>query len=132
MRPCKKSPIFERIQWAHTLAIVVAAALSFSACATPVGVVRVDPRRVYEQLSASALSTGEPSSFSVIVLKRLNLYEKFNAAPEETLQHLHQGLPANNDEDRLFALAELCLVHAAHSGERSYYLAAAVLGMSRL
>ncbi len=126
MRPCKNSPIFGRIQSSHRLALLVAAALSFSACATPVGVVRVDPRRVYEQLSASALSTGEPSSFSVIVLKRLNLYEKFNAAPEDTLQQLHQGLLAKNDEDRLFALAELCFVHAAHSGERSYYLASAV------
>jgi hypothetical protein len=82
------------------IGVLIAAALSFSACATPVGVVRVDPRRVYEQLSASALSTGEPSSFSVIVLKR----EKFNAAPEETLQHLHQGLPANNDKTAFLLL----------------------------
>jgi pimeloyl-ACP methyl ester carboxylesterase len=115
-----------RAQWRDHLAILIPALVFFSACATPVGVVRVDPQRVYVQESASVLSTGEPSSFSVIVLKRLNLYEQFNAAPEETLQRLHQGLSARDDEDRLFALAELCFFHAGNNGDRTYYLASAV------
>ncbi len=39
---------------------------------------------------------------------------------------LHAGLAPKGDEDRIFALAELSFLHGQNSGERSYYLAAAV------
>jgi hypothetical protein len=108
------------------LASCFAAVLFCSACATPVGVVQLSPQRVYQQLSASVLSTGEPSSFSISVLRRLNLSERFDAQPEETLQELHWGLVGRDDEDRLFALAELSFYYAEASGKRGYHLASAV------
>jgi hypothetical protein len=108
------------------LAMLMVVALYISACATPVGVVRVDPRQVHAELSASVLSTGNPSSFSALVLRRLSLYEQFHDRPDETLQQLHRGLLAQDDEDRLLALAELSFFHAENSGNRSYFLASAV------
>jgi hypothetical protein len=108
------------------LAMLSVVALYIAAGTTPVGVVRVDPGQVHAELSASVLSTGNPSSFSALVLRRLSLYEQFNDQPEETLQQLHRGLLAQGDEDRLFALAELSFFYAENSGNRSYYLAAAV------
>ncbi|MCK7506289.1 MAG: hypothetical protein MZV70_21010 [Desulfobacterales bacterium] len=48
------------------------------------------------------------------------------AKPAEAIAALHQALPTAREADRLFALAELSFLHAAKSGDRSYFLAAAV------
>jgi hypothetical protein len=56
----------------------------------------------------------------------LNLYQLFEVEPEKALAQMHSGLAPKGDEDRLFALAELSFAHAENSGEKSYFLAAAV------
>ena len=67
-----------------------------------------------------------PSSFSARELVNLNLYQRFEEDPVGALAEMHAGLAATGDEDRIFALAELSFFYANNSGDRSYYLAAAV------
>jgi len=63
-----------------------------SACATPVGVTRVDPQTAYHNLTANALASGNPSSFSVQLLLNLSLYEAYDDDPAGALAKLHGGL----------------------------------------
>ncbi len=104
--------------------VVSCIALIASGCATPIGVTRVDPRTAQFELTANALNTDKPSSFSSQQLLNLGLYELFDKDPKEALAKLHKGLAPTGDEDRVFALAELSFLYADNSGDRSYYLAA--------
>ena len=97
-----------------------------SACATPIGVHYVDRSVAYHSLTGNVLSTERPSSFSARELVNLNLYQRFGADPVGALAEMHAGLAPTGDEDRIFALSELSFFHANNSGDRSYYLAAAV------
>jgi hypothetical protein len=105
---------------------LLALVLFASGCATPIGVQYVDPRVGYQSLTANILSSDKPSSFSARELMNLNLYQRFEDEPEKALAEMHGGLAPQGDEDRLFALSELSFAHAEQSGEKSYYLAAAV------
>ncbi|TMA81135.1 MAG: hypothetical protein E6J74_39090 [Deltaproteobacteria bacterium] len=95
-------------------------------CATPIGVNYVDQRIAYQSLTANILSAERPSSFSARELMNANLYQRFEDEPEKALADMHAGLAPKGDEDRLFALTELSFAHAEASGDKSYYLAAAV------
>ena len=107
--------------------ITAVAFLCFAAgCATPIGVNHVDRRVAYQSLTTNVLSTERISSFSARVLIDSNLYQEFEDNPQKALADLHSGLAPKGDEDRIFALAELSFLHGLNSGERSYYLAAAV------
>ena len=103
-----------------------------TACATPIGIQRVDPRSVHQTLTANVLSTGELGPFTVQLLRRLNLYDKFADDPAKVLAELHRGLKPKGDEDRLIALAELSFFHAEQSEDPSYYLACVVYAYSYL
>jgi pimeloyl-ACP methyl ester carboxylesterase len=100
-------------------------ALAAAGCVTPIGVQRVDPRTAQHQLTANALTTDSPSSFSIRQLLNRSLYDAFKKDPAKALAELHADLSPTGDEDLLFALAELSFLHADESGDRSYYLAAA-------
>src|SRR5512144_2418632 len=104
--------------------------LSAVGCATPIGVNYVDQHIAYQSITANILSADRPSSFSARELMNLNLYQRYDDDPEKALAELHAGLAPNGDEDRLFALTELSFAHAEASGEKSYYLAAAVYAYS--
>jgi pimeloyl-ACP methyl ester carboxylesterase len=109
------------------LFITVAALLCFAAgCATPIGVNHVDRTVAYHSFTANAISAERASSFSARELINFNLYQEFEDNPQKALADLHSGLAPKGDEDRIFALAELSFLHAQNSGDRSYYLAAAV------
>jgi pimeloyl-ACP methyl ester carboxylesterase len=99
--------------------------LLVSACATPIGVTRVDTQEVYRSLTTSVLSTGQPSAPTVQVLIRTGLAQRFHDDPEGTLAAL-RGTGVDLSRDRLFALAELAFVHAEEARQPQYYLAAAV------
>lgn len=101
-------------------------ALLAAACATPVGVTRVSTQEIQRLLTASALSTGEPSEWSKQVLRRNGLFERFEKDPAGALAELRTRLQQRATEDRLFALAELSFLHAERSGGRPHYLASAV------
>src|SRR5438034_4661957 len=95
-------------------------------CATPIGVNYVDQRIAYQSLTANILSAERPSSFSARELMNANLYQRIEDEPEKALADMYAGLAPKGDEDRLFALTELSFAHAEASGDKSYYLAAAV------
>src|SRR4029453_10462513 len=74
----------------------------------------------------NVLSADKPSSFSARELVNLDLYQRFEEDPVGALAQMHAGLAPTGGEDRIFALAELSFLYAEKSGDRSYYLAAAV------
>ncbi|MGH7872676.1 MAG: esterase/lipase family protein [Candidatus Binatia bacterium] len=122
-----KLPIINRFLPQEIWFITVAALLCFTAgCATPIGVNHVDRSVAYHSFTANAISAETASSFSARELINLNLYQEFADNPKKALADLHAGLAPKGDEDRIFALAELSFLHAQNSGDRSYYLAAAV------
>jgi pimeloyl-ACP methyl ester carboxylesterase len=104
-----------------------------SACATPIGVKRVDPSTVHRMLTGSILSTGEPSIPTRNVLYRLGLHEAFDDDPEPALAALH-GIVVRGEggPHDLSALAELSFLHAEKAGKRSYFLASAVYAYAYL
>jgi hypothetical protein len=96
------------------LKIVIALLMlgSLIACATPVGVEKVDIGSVRETLTANAISANEPSIASRQVLLRLGLGESFRSDPEGALEELHDLTMQEMVGDRLFALAEFSYLHA--------------------
>jgi pimeloyl-ACP methyl ester carboxylesterase len=116
----------------RTAALAVLA-LGVVACGPPVNVKRVDPRTVSRELARSALNSDEPSLFSENVLYRWALTERFKKDPEGALATLHERYLADQgSRSALFALSELCFLHADDSGKREYYLASAVYGYAFL
>lgn len=123
---------------------VLAAAACALGCATPIGVTHKSGDEVQRDLTRSALSSREPSSYSTQVLVRTGLRERFEEEPEEVLATLAslQGIGPQTRaflldvpgfvDDRLFALAELSFLHAERSGDRSHYRAAAVFAYAFL
>ena len=61
--------------WTVGLAII---ALFASACATPVGVTRLDEQAAHRELTANVLSAGKPSEYSTQILERTALSERFD------------------------------------------------------
>lgn len=108
--------------WIVGFAII---ALFASACATPVGVTRLDEQAAHRELNANVLSTGKPSEYATQLLERNALGERFAQDPERVLAELNSGLGRQDERDRLFALSELSFAHAEESRNRSYYLASA-------
>ncbi len=111
------------------LALVV---LLIQGCATPVGIEPVDIQTSYRLNTESALSAGRPSEASKMVLRRNGLMDRFEDEPEKVLAELHTQLKPSGDEDKLFALAELSLLHGQKTDDRAYFLAAAVYAWSLL
>ncbi len=107
-------------------------ALILSGCATPVSVKHVDIQTAYRINTASTLSSAEPSVASSTVLRRHGLLDRFEKEPAVVLAELHKGLKPADDEDKLFALAELSLLHAQQTNDRAYFLASAVYAWSLL
>lgn len=111
------------------LAVLV---LIVSGCGTPVGVKHVDIQTAYRIQTESALSERQPSEPAKTVLRRLGLMDRFDAQPAQVLAELHQGLRPSDDEDRLFALAELSFLHADRTHDRAYFLASAIYAWALL
>jgi pimeloyl-ACP methyl ester carboxylesterase len=107
-------------------------ALLGGACVTPVGVSRVDSQTAHQQFARSAVATGQPSEPTQAILRRFGLTERFAEAPAEALATLHHDLITRGGEDRMFALTELSFLHAARTGDRAHYLAAAVYAYALL
>jgi pimeloyl-ACP methyl ester carboxylesterase len=102
------------------------------ACASPVGVRRVDPRVVQRELTRSILTSDELSSPTQNVLRLADLERGLRKYPEETLAFVH-GILLENARDgepasqrALSALAEVAFDIAERTGERRYYYAAAM------
>ena len=96
------------------------------------GVRHVDIQTAYRIQTESALSVEQPSEASKMVLRRLGLMDRFDTEPAGVLAELHRGLKPTDDDDRLFALAELSLLHADRAHDRAYFLASAVYAWALL
>jgi triacylglycerol esterase/lipase EstA (alpha/beta hydrolase family) len=112
--------------------LVAATLLATLACATPVGVRRVDEKAVHRTLTATVLSTGKPSVASRQVLLRLGLFDRFEDDPEGTLAELHAQTLEEMDASRLFALAEYSFLHARKTRQRPYLVAASIYAYAYL
>jgi len=106
--------------------------LLIEGCATPVGIDPVDIQTGYQLHTESALSSGKPSEATKTVLRRNGLMDRFENEPERVLAEIHAELKPTGDEDKLFALAELSLLHAQETDNPAYFLAAAVYAWSLL
>lgn len=102
-----------------------------SGCATPITVDHVDLQTSYSISLNSALSSDSASDASSTVLRKQGLLDKFEQDPVTVLAELHKNLKAD-DEDQLFALAELSFLHAKRSHDRNYFLASAVYAWALL
>jgi pimeloyl-ACP methyl ester carboxylesterase len=109
----------------NTLALLAAVLLLASACATPVGVTHVDTQVMYRSLTASVLSSDQPSQYSEQLLTRLGLRDRFDTDPELVLAAL-RGPGEGLSREFLFVLSELSFYHATKSQKREYFLASAV------
>lgn len=125
----KKSHIFADFSKLIAISLI---ALVVQGCATPVGINPVSIQTGYQLNTVSALSAGQPSEASKTVLRRNGLMDRFETEPAVVLAELHTGLKPVGDENQLFALAELSLLHAKNTGDRSYFLASAVYAWSLL
>lgn len=101
-------------------------------CATPVSVDRVDAQTAYGIQIQSALSSGQPSEASKMVLRRQGLMDRYEKEPGSVLAELHRSLDAREDIDRLFTLSELSFLEGQRTGDRAYYLASAVYAWALL
>ena len=108
-----------------TIALTFIVLLFGSACATPVGVARLDEQAAHHELNANILSAARPSDYSTQILERNALSERFRSDPKSVLAELNSGLGKPDEPDRLFALSELSFAYAENSRNQSYYLASA-------
>src|SRR5262249_4825819 len=113
-------------------ALLVGLALLGAACATPVGVTPIDTQTAYRLITSSAVASGQPTEASQRLLRRYGLLEVFEKRPAEALASLHGAFALSGGQDWLEPLAELSFLHAERSGDRSYYLAAAVYAYALL
>lgn len=102
------------------------------ACASPVGVTRVSTQAGYRTYTENALSPGRISEQSETVLRRAGLMNRFDEDPDLALTELDRRAGTVGEDDRLFALAELSYLHARRSGDRTYFMAAAVYAYALL
>ncbi len=100
--------------------------IAVAGCATPVGVKSAGEEEIHRQLTVSALTGDRPSACTAQLLARLSLDERFRKQPAAALRELHRGLGGPDQQDRLFALAELSYLHARRARDGRYFLAAAV------
>jgi pimeloyl-ACP methyl ester carboxylesterase len=96
-------------------------------------VIHEDAADTHRRLIRSALSHNELSTFSHTVLLETDLDRRFDADPEKALQQLHDiAVSGSGGPNQLFAVAEASFLHAERTGDRSYYLAAAIYAWTYL
>lgn len=106
--------------------ILVFALFLFSACAAPVGVTRMNAKRLHRQLTSSVISSGDLSGPTEIVLRRHDLTKQFESEPAAAIRMLRSEVETQQrDPAETYALAELTYYHAGESNDRRYYFAAA-------
>lgn len=117
----------------------VVASLALSACASgpPLSVRPGDPGTAHAEWSVNALTSGRPSEWTRIFLRRQDLLQISEADPESAIQRLHELVAAGEaTPEALFALTELSFLFARskapEGGSRAHYLASAVYAWALL
>jgi pimeloyl-ACP methyl ester carboxylesterase len=91
-----------------------------------VGVDRVGPDMVDQQLNQNALTGTKPSGTTLETLHYFGLTNRYEEAPDEGLVELHRAVVAEPQRGFLHALAELCYLRGKALRSRDHFLAAAV------
>jgi pimeloyl-ACP methyl ester carboxylesterase len=92
-----------------------------------VGVSTARPRVIHRYLTQSALSSDQPSTFSLIELRRYELLDPFHDDPDAALARLRElALESGLPPEALFALAELSFLRAEESHDPGRFGAAAL------
>jgi pimeloyl-ACP methyl ester carboxylesterase len=115
-----------RSSWCGGWGLLLAIVILFQGCATPVGVRHLDLEEANRRMTESVLSDGHLSAPTLQILNRAGLAKQFQSEPAEVIAALNTGILTAQEADRRFALAELSFLHASNSGDRSYFLSAAV------
>jgi len=102
-------------------------------CAAPIGVEKISSLQAQRAFNDSVLSTGKLSANAQILLRRMSQEEAWKDDPAEVLAYLHSRLLIPSTEftaelrmSLVDDMAELAFAHATKSGDRRYYLAAAM------
>jgi len=85
--------------------------LSLSACATPIGVNKMEMREAYKSIRTNALNSDSISADTTILLKRYDLLKSFEKDTATVIALLHEKARQDQRRDILFALAELSFYH---------------------
>ena len=117
---------------AMALLVLTMALLATACSASPVRVIHEDAADTHRRLIRSALSHNELSTFSHTVLLETDLDRRFDADPEKALQLHDIAVSGSGGPNQLFAVAEASFLHAERTGDRSYYLAAAIYAWTYL
>jgi pimeloyl-ACP methyl ester carboxylesterase len=105
----------------------IAVAVLASACAAPLRVERVKPADFYREQVRNALSSGDVSEFTRIVLRRHGLLDTYEEEPDQAIATLRESVvQGSGGRDEIFALAELSLFRAMRDDNKPNYMAAAV------
>src|SRR5271170_3534584 len=116
-RQAKRVDRHQHMRWRAALGTSVGLLLVLAACATPVQIDRANPRAVQRELTSNAISTGDISEPTQVVLHRQDLTELFESDPEAAIASLHRTITAGkSDPDVVFALSELSFRHAEDTG----------------
>ncbi len=114
------------------LAPALIAAFCASGCQVPVGVKRLGRERVIREIRSDAVGGEGPSQFSVQILARNDLLERYRRAPEDALKEVVRTVLRERSRDDLFALAELSFLTAGELESKKHYLAAVVAAYAYL
>lgn len=111
----------------HAVAALLALCISLAGCGSPITVERVDARTVQTELTSNALTTGQLSGSTQIVLRRLDLLGVYADNPPSAIRALNVIVAADtSSRDLLFALAEMAFLEAERTNDRSYFLASVI------
>jgi pimeloyl-ACP methyl ester carboxylesterase len=94
--------------------LILIITLSLFACATPIGVNKMEMREAYKSIRTNALNADVISSDTTILLTRYNLLKRFEKDPATVIALLHEKARQDKRRDILFGLAELSFFY----GER--------------
>ena len=85
--------------------------LHLFACATPIGVNKVELREAYQNINTNVLNASSISSDTIIVLNRYDLFDRSGKDTAAVISQLHEKARKDTRRDILFALAELSFFH---------------------
>lgn len=93
--------------------VVLFGPLLLGACGGQIGVRRQKPQVAHRAMTANAMSRGEPSNPTRIVLRRHDLTGRFDESPAEAIADLHRDVvEGQGGSDEIFALSELSFLYA--------------------
>src|SRR4051794_22392188 len=111
-------------RWRRGRAALLCILLAFAGCSAPVTVERVDLHTAYETLNRSALSGGDLSEDTRIVLRRAGLLDGYKGSPDATIAALRAlAISRGMEWPDLFALSELSYARGRETGARAQFLA---------